>query len=233
MSGRGRTWSLVAFLLGVVVSIAANVAHTWYPTSAPHAVQPPAGAMIAAGFYPLALLLTIEILSRVEWPTGGQWAAARYGGVGLVAVVAAVVSYRHMAGLLAVYGEDAVTATIGPLAVDGLMVVASFGLLAAAAAGHVAAVADETREADEAEAAARLEIGRTVVTDDMRAWARARLIAQPGLPGAELGRLLSVSERTGLRLKNEIEAELSEAAIAAEIDSFAKKSEVTAPQSGP
>jgi hypothetical protein len=83
-----------------------------------------------AAFYPLALLLTIEILARVPWPHSFGWAAARYGGAALVAGVAAIVSYRHMAGLLAAYGEDSLTAAIGPLSVDGLMAVASFALLA-------------------------------------------------------------------------------------------------------
>jgi hypothetical protein len=47
-----------------------------------------------------------------------------------VGVVAAVVSYRHLSGLLAFYGEDTLTATIGPLAVDGLMVMATSALIA-------------------------------------------------------------------------------------------------------
>jgi hypothetical protein len=45
-------------------------------------------------------------------------------------LVAATVSYRHLSGLLHFYGEEAITATIGPLAVDGLMVMATAALLA-------------------------------------------------------------------------------------------------------
>jgi hypothetical protein len=123
----GKAWASVAFLLGVAVSVAANVGHTWY---IPGAGRPPLGAQAAAAFYPLALLLVVEILARVPWPSSALWGAARYGGASAVAIVAAVVSYRHMSALLAAYGEDALTAMIGPLAVDGLMVVASFALLA-------------------------------------------------------------------------------------------------------
>jgi hypothetical protein len=54
----------------------------------------------------------------------------RYLGLGLVAAVAAVVSYRHLSGLLTHYGEDPWTAQFGPLAVDGLMVMATGALLA-------------------------------------------------------------------------------------------------------
>lgn len=123
----GKGWASVAFGLGVAVSVAANVGHTWY---IPGAGRPPVGAQLAAAFYPLALLLVVEILARVPWPSSPWWTAARFGGASVVAAVAAVVSYRHMSALLAAYGEDALTAAIGPLAVDGLMVVASFALLA-------------------------------------------------------------------------------------------------------
>ena len=41
-----------------------------------------------------------------------------------------MVSYRHLSGLLAFYGEDGITSTVGPLAVDGLMVMATGALLA-------------------------------------------------------------------------------------------------------
>lgn len=58
--------------------------------------------------------------------------SARYIGLSLVAVIAAVVSWRHMNGLLATYGEDWFIAVIGPISIDGLMVVCSSALLAIA-----------------------------------------------------------------------------------------------------
>jgi hypothetical protein len=85
---------------------------------------------VAAAFWPLALLISIEVISRVEWPDAVGWKFIRYGGLTAVAVIAAVISYRHMSQLLAAYGEDAVSAAIGPLAVDGFMVVCSGALLA-------------------------------------------------------------------------------------------------------
>lgn len=76
-------------------------------------------------------MLAIEVLARVQWPRGSRWyTLARYGGTGLVALVAAVISYRHLAGLLTAWGEDSLNAHLGPLAVDGLMVVAAAALLA-------------------------------------------------------------------------------------------------------
>jgi hypothetical protein len=138
VNGNGKGWATVAFLLGIGVSVAANVAHTWYPPAdvlrasgkTLETWRPEVGAQLVAAFFPLALLLTVEILARVPWPGSFGWAAARYGGTAMVALVAAVVSYRHMAGLLHAYGEDGLTASIAPLAVDGLMLVASVALLA-------------------------------------------------------------------------------------------------------
>src|SRR3712207_8822817 len=47
-----------------------------------------------------------------------RWTLLRFVGLLPVASVAAFVSYQHLAGLLAHYGEDPLTATLGPLAVD-------------------------------------------------------------------------------------------------------------------
>lgn len=137
-SGRSVAW--LAFVLGIGVSIAANVAHTWHPS--PEVLQaaaangvtaaewrPEVGAQISSAFYPLALLLTVEIVTRVRWSRGWWYLLARFGGTGAVALVAAVASYRHTSALLTAYGEDPLIASVGPLAVDGLMVVASVALV--------------------------------------------------------------------------------------------------------
>jgi hypothetical protein len=73
--------------------------------------------------------VAVEILTRIPWGDGIGSFAARVSGVLPVALVAAVVSYRHLSGLLEHFGEDPLTVAIGPLAVDGLMVMASAALL--------------------------------------------------------------------------------------------------------
>jgi hypothetical protein len=132
-NGQRTAWvvSWGAFLGGTGASVAANVAHASIPP--PHAApswHPEPGAQIAAAFWPLALLAAIEVLTRVPWPRGPLWMLARYAGAGTVAVGAAFLSYRHMAALLSAWGEDAWNAHIGPLVVDGLMVIAGTALLA-------------------------------------------------------------------------------------------------------
>ncbi|AEB44213.1 DUF2637 domain-containing protein [Micromonospora maris] len=134
----GRGWAYVGVILGGVVSIAANVAHTYLP-------KPPDGAPVGwtpdptwspsplavafSVFWPVALFVAVEILTRIPWGDGIGSFVARVSGVLPVAMVAAVVSYRHLSGLLEHFGEDPLTVAIGPLAVDGLMVMASAALL--------------------------------------------------------------------------------------------------------
>lgn len=119
MPMRGRWWAWAAFLLGSVASLAANVAHA----------QPQLGPRLTAAFAPLALVLAVELAARVAWRPGLGWAVMRWGGTGLVAAVTAVVSYRTQVDLFGLYGEDKVNATILPLSVDGLMLVAAGALL--------------------------------------------------------------------------------------------------------
>ncbi|MDG4815175.1 DUF2637 domain-containing protein [Micromonospora sp. WMMD956] len=135
---QGRGWAYVGVILGGVVSIAANVAHTYLPKppdGAPAGWAPAPGwspsplAVALSVFWPVALFVAVEILTRIPWGEGVSSVVARVAGVLPVAVVAAVVSYRHLSGLLEHFGEDPLTIAIGPLAVDGLMVMASAALL--------------------------------------------------------------------------------------------------------
>jgi hypothetical protein len=119
-SGRIIAW--LSFLLGIGVSIAGNIGH-----AASDGMKP--GEWAGAAFWPLALMLTIEILTRVHWQPERRWTIARFAALILVAAVAAVLSYRHLAGLMTYWGEDWVNAHLGPLAVDGLMLIAATALL--------------------------------------------------------------------------------------------------------
>lgn len=135
MTGRtgGRGWAYAGAVLGGAVSVAANVAHSFVPPPGEVAWTPQPGAVVGAVFWPVALFVAVEILARIAWPAGLPWMVLRYLGLLPVTAVAAVVSYRHLSGLLAFYREDRLTAVIGPLAVDGLMVMASSALVATAA----------------------------------------------------------------------------------------------------
>jgi hypothetical protein len=159
----GRRWAYAGAILGGVVSVAANVAHSYVPpVGSPADWSPEPGAVIGAVFWPVAVLVAVEILARVAWPSGRRWVAVRYLGLLPVGLVAAVVSYRHLSGLLAHYGEDALTVTIGPLAVDGLMVMATAALLAT---GHRTALTAEVTAGPDLTADRPVDTVLTAVND--------------------------------------------------------------------
>ena len=112
-------WAVRATLfLGVAASVVANVLH---------ALDNPISQSIAA-WPPLALLLTVELISRV--PVHRRWlAASRLLATATIAGIAAWVSYWHMAGVAARYGETGASPYLLPLSVDGLIVVASICLV--------------------------------------------------------------------------------------------------------
>ena len=105
-------------VLGVAASVAANVLHA----------RPDPVAQIIAAWPPLALLLTVELISRV--PVDRRLlAAARLAATTAIAAIAAWVSYWHMAGVAARYGETGTAPYLLPFSVDGLIVIASISLM--------------------------------------------------------------------------------------------------------
>ena len=112
-------WGVRAVLaLGVAASVTANVLHA----------RPNPISQTIAGWPPIALLLTVELISRI--PVNGRGlAAVRIVATALIAGIAAWVSYWHMAGVAGRYGETGASAYLLPLSVDGLVVVASVCLV--------------------------------------------------------------------------------------------------------
>jgi len=112
-------WVVRAVLvLGVGASIAGNVLHA-------------SGTIISqiiAGWAPTALLLTIELISRVP-VHHRSLALARWAATALIAGIAAWVSYWHMAAVASRYGETGASPYLLPLSVDGLVIVASICLV--------------------------------------------------------------------------------------------------------
>src|SRR5262245_40807797 len=122
----GRGWAYSGTVLGGSASVAANVAHSFVPpTNAPTGWQPQYGAIAVSMAWPIFLFVAVEILIRVPWPSGWSYHLLRWCGLLPVAIVAAFVSYRHLSGLLAHYGEEPIVAFLGPLAVDGMMILAA------------------------------------------------------------------------------------------------------------
>lgn len=136
-------WAVrAAFTLGMAASVAANILH-----AQPHPVS-----QVIAAWPSIALMCTVEIMSRVP-STGRGLAATRTAVTAVIAIIAAYVSYFHMVGVATRYGETGVAAYLLPLSVDGLVVVASISLVDISA--HLAAT--PRPEADTAQANANLE----------------------------------------------------------------------------
>jgi hypothetical protein len=108
----------MTLVLGVAASVVANILH---------ALDNPISQAIAA-WPPLALLLTVELISRVPVHRRSL-AVARLLATATIAGIAAWVSYWHMAGVAARYGETGASAYLLPLSVDGLIIVASICLV--------------------------------------------------------------------------------------------------------
>ena len=140
VGGKVAAWA--GFVFGSVMSVAANVLHTWLPAEhMPPGWSPSLSSQVGAAVWPIGLLLSVEVLSRVQWKAGWQWALARFGGTGTVALGAAVISYGHVRDVLLAWGYGTLAAHVGPLVLDGLMVVSGFALLAMSAA-HPAGAGD-------------------------------------------------------------------------------------------
>ena len=112
-------WAVRATLtLGVVASTVANILHA----------DPNPISQCIAAWPPLALLLTVELISRVPVHRRNL-AGVRLIATGIIAGIAAWVSYWHMVGVAGHYGETGASPYLMPISVDGLVVVASVSLV--------------------------------------------------------------------------------------------------------
>jgi len=165
----------------VAASVAANILHA----------EPNPISQVIAAWPPLALLLTVELISRVPVHRRSL-AAVRLGATTAIAGIAAWVSYWHMAGVAARYGETGASPYLLPLSVDGLVIVASVSLvelagrirlmeeaLAAETAARTAEAAHTAQAARAAEAARTAQAARA---------ADAARVAEPALAARPAGR---------------------------------------------
>jgi hypothetical protein len=119
ISLRRLRWAVrLVLLAGVAASVAANVLHA----------NPNPVSQAIAAWPPLALLVTVELIARVPVHRR-RLAVVRWTATGVIAGIAAWVSYWHMVGVSARYGETGGTPYLLPLSVDGLVLVASISLV--------------------------------------------------------------------------------------------------------
>jgi hypothetical protein len=127
----GFWWALAGFGLGSLVSVGFNLQSAWLP-AAEHGPNwsPSLASQAAAVVWPLTLIVSVEVLSRVTWPDGNGWKLVRFSGILAVALGSATISYGHIYEVLIAWGYDRHQAIVGPLVVDGLMLISGFALVA-------------------------------------------------------------------------------------------------------
>jgi len=180
-----------ALFLGVATSVAANILHA----------RPNIISQAIAAWPPLALLLTVELISRIPVQRRSL-TGVRLSATATIAGIAAWVSYWHMTGVASRYGEVGAAPYLIPLSVDGLVVVASVCLVELAGRirltdAEPVAVADTQADirADTATETARP--ARKSAQKRDTATAVARLHARhPDLSTREIARRLGVTDRT-------------------------------------
>lgn len=212
MTAGARHGARAALGLGLAASLAGNVI----------AAHPTALGRLVAAWPPLALLVAIELVTRIPG-RGGALSVLRLASAGLLAVIAAWVSYWHLVELARAAGEGMVAAHLLPLSVDGLVAVASVCLRELGAAAPVSpapatatnrrtpaatsppaapieptpalAVADPT----EARLAVRAGAGELVrrLAAEHPEWTQAELAAAAGCSSRTVRRHLSTASGTG------------------------------------
>lgn len=104
---------------GVLASVAANIA----------VAQPNPTGWAVAMIAPITLFATIEMLARFPFDRSSKLSWLRLATTGLLGFIGAWVSYWHMVTLAERAGEEYVSAHILPIAVDGMMLVATVSLI--------------------------------------------------------------------------------------------------------
>lgn len=120
----GRSVTRFTLIVTLLISVIANITHAVRADSDVTLWLRVPGAAV----WPLLSFLAIEIIVRVQWQSVFSHYLARTFVLG-PAIPAVIVSYEHQSSLLTMMGENALVSTIGPLAIDGLMIGCTLALL--------------------------------------------------------------------------------------------------------
>jgi len=105
--------------------------------------QPGIGAYVSAIVWPLTLFAVVEVLLHTPWLNNWRDGLTKAVAVGFVGLMAAYISYFHLAHTLSAYGYDVVSRYAGPLAIDAAMVMATLALNRVGHARRALATVDE------------------------------------------------------------------------------------------
>lgn len=116
-AGRVLAWTALVVALGA--SVAANVA----------SALPSLGPRLTASVAPVLVVIAAALLERVSLSLARRWQRLTWAGVlSFIVAGAFVTSYEHQRSLLLRYGNPPLSATLLPLAIDALIIMASVAL---------------------------------------------------------------------------------------------------------
>lgn len=136
----GFWWALAGFGLGSLVSVGFNLQYAWLPRAG-HGPDwaPSIASQAAAVVWSLSLIVSVEVLTRIAWPRAWGWKGVQVLGILLVAGGSGVISYGHIHSVLRAWGYEEHQAIVGPLVVDGLMLISGFALVSIGRAARATA----------------------------------------------------------------------------------------------
>lgn len=140
MTKIGKLWTgavaYVSLLVGAGLSVAGNLADTYRTRGAD---VDNLDRVMAAG-WPLLVLLAIEMFVSPRWSTARMFQVWRWLGCLAVGGMAMVVSWTHLHDLMASRGQLYLVSVLGPLAIDGMAIMATGLILSTRVRGHVRTV---------------------------------------------------------------------------------------------
>lgn len=123
----------VSLGVGAGLSVAGNLADT-YRTRGD--ATDTLDRFLAAG-WPVLVLLAIEMFVSPRWSAKRMFQVWRWVGCLAVGGMAMVVSWTHLHDLMASRGQLAIVAILGPLAIDGMAIMATGLILSTRTRGHL------------------------------------------------------------------------------------------------
>jgi hypothetical protein len=121
----GHGWAYLGVVLGLMASVAGNIASTVLTESVVSLwLRVPLAAL-----WTVFLGIGIEVLTRIEWERNWRHWGARAILIGPMSLVAGFMSYLHLHHLMVLSGEPGAAQAVGPLAVDGTLFGCTVALL--------------------------------------------------------------------------------------------------------
>ena len=137
MTKLGKLWTAgiayVSLLVGAGLSVAGNLADTYRTRGAD---IDNLDKVMAAG-WPILVLLAIEMFVSPRWSPARMFQAWRWIGCLAVGGMAMVVSWTHLHDLMASRGQLYIVSVLGPLAIDGMAIMATGLILSTRVRGHL------------------------------------------------------------------------------------------------